>query len=272
MSTQLFEHLLRNVLRLPALAIAMLCMTALPAIAQSENAASTANDPSGTWAWEQDFGDGPVKQLLKLNANKQRLTGVYIGQSGPHRISKGRLENGTFSFELDFDNDGNPVHASCTGQAEGDTLKAKCDLTYEGETKTFEFNATRATRPVDVAGKWNLRVESPDKVYEPVLDLTTKKGKLAGTYVSEEAGQIELQDLKLENNILSFALNIELEGQPLALQFKAKPRGNKMDGTVTYTYGDETGELPLTGTRQPRNAKRTEQGGKNPQEIKAVIE
>ncbi|RMF37023.1 MAG: hypothetical protein D6753_18365 [Planctomycetota bacterium] len=245
----------------------------MAAIAQSPDSAGSENDPSGTWAWEQDFGDGPVQQILKLNANaKNRLFGTYIGKSGPHRISNGRLENGKFSFELELEYEGKPVHVACTGQAQGDELKAKCDITADGETNTHEIVAKRATRPVDVAGKWNVRVEAPDKVYEAVLDITAKKGKLSGTYVSEEAGQFELEDLKLEDNILSFSLSMDVEGNPLALQFKGKPRGNKMDGTVTYTYQGETGEVPLSATREPRAKKQGESARPRLQRAEAVIE
>lgn len=195
------------------------------------------HNPSGTWVWESDVEGTYIESQLKLSLRKKKLTGEYSDQNVSLEIENGAFDGKTVSFTLEFDVDGTEVKADFSAVAEGDKLTGVSKLDINGNQFDMPVEAKRRTGRRDVVGKWKFVVETAEgEVFEPVVNLELKKGKLVGSYEGDAAGAHDLQEVKLKDNKLTFKIAGDAaDGSSFTALFTGKPRGDRIRGKSEVT-------------------------------------
>ena len=228
----------------PLLAFSLL---ALPLLA--DEGATSKTDPSGTWHWVQDYGQGPVQNWLMLKIDDEQLAGTYRRNETDFSLQDCSIDDDSFSFKLDLQHNNKPVNVTCTAKVDGDNLTGTSSVVFKGQTTQIDLNAKRATRPADVVGNWLLHIEARDQVFEPELQVVLEDETLRAKYVTKEVGTHEIEKITLKDNTLHFDLRLEGDAGQLDLKYEAIPRGNAITGTVHYEAGSTSGSADFTGKR-----------------------
>lgn len=79
-------------------------------------------------------------------------------------------------------------------------------------------------------GTWD--VETEDGAYTFVWEFTLEDGALKGKYTGS-SGETEMLDLKFEDNLLEFRVDIGME-----ISFSASIDGDYLEGTLSLQYGE----------------------------------
>ncbi|MCA9073656.1 MAG: hypothetical protein KDA93_01385 [Planctomycetaceae bacterium] len=219
-------------------------------------AADEIKDPTGTWMWEFDYGQGPVDNVLVLKNTDGKLTGHYDNGHAKADIKEGSFADGKFTAKMDLEVDGQPVKVEFEGEVTDDELEGQITADVGGELLEFDWEAERGLLTADVVGTWELTINGPDgQIYTPKVTIEEKDGKLSGIYDSTEAGKFDLEEVEIEDGELEFEVTVEFDGNELGLEFEAKVRGDKLDGELEYDLAGQTGEAEFTGKRVKAEAK-----------------
>lgn len=97
-----------------------------------------AADVTGTWNATVDLGGQGGTPTFVLKQDGDKLTGTYSGALGDAPLH-GTIKGSEVTF--DFEAQGAPVHYAGTLDADGKTMKGKCD--YGGQA-SGTFTATKA--------------------------------------------------------------------------------------------------------------------------------
>jgi len=98
----------------------------------------------------------------------------------------------------------------------------------------------------DVVGVWNMTYEdgqtgkftiSKNQDGTPSIIVSTARG-----------GQSAAREIVFKNDMMTFARDITLQGQPLIVSYTAKPTGGKLQGTAKFNLGSGT-TTSFTATR-----------------------
>lgn len=109
--------------------------------------------PAGTWKWTQQGrqGGSGTERTLKLDYNDGKLTGTLVGFSMGQRqipdiaISDGSFKDGTVSFNVTTEFNGNKRTSKYRGKLDGDTIKGSIEREgRDGAMQKGEWTATRA--------------------------------------------------------------------------------------------------------------------------------
>ena len=193
---------------------------------------------------------------LKLDWDGKKLTGKYTAREATSDIRDAKLEKNELSFTTLRDINGNEFEIAFKGQVKEDEIVGKVTLDF-GQVQEFDWNAKRGVEVDDVLGEWTLRLDTPNGVVEPKLTITKgDKDKLVGKYVSV-FGEREPKNLTLKDNQLSWEISSNDDDQfDFKIVYKGNPRGNKIDGTNEFEFGDNTGTMKFTGKRTPPEEKK----------------
>jgi hypothetical protein len=230
-----------------------------------------ALDPSGTWKWKYTFNDNTADFKLKLDWNGKELKGKYTAFDNTTEIEKAKLEKDQLEFLARREFNGQQFDVNFAGQLKDDEIVGTVTIGLGAEPREFDWHARRAVEIEDVLGEWNLRMETPNGVVEPKL--TLKKGEndtLQGTYVSV-FGERPPKNLALKENELSWEISSGDDDEfDFKIVYKGRPRGNTIEGSNQFEFGDNTGTMKFTGKRTPpeENRKDDRPAGAKPAEGK----
>lgn len=104
------------------------------------------------------------------------------------------------------------------------------------------FQVTAAPANEDIKGEW--KFESPHAPYgydKGSIVILEKEGVLTGEIKFADGSKVELKDVKFEEKVLKFGINVDYNYIPI----KAAIEGNKMKGTASTPDGD----LPFEAER-----------------------
>ena len=107
-------------------------------------------------------------------------------------------------------------------------------------------HAARQDKPVDVAGKWALTVETAGGTGTPTIELTQDGETLAGTYSSQVFGEQKLTGT-IKGNAISFGFTGSVQGTTVTVTYTGTATPATLKGKVTV--GD-IGEGTFTGKKQ----------------------
>lgn len=107
-------------------------------------------------------------------------------------------------------------------------------------------HAAHQDKPVDVAGKWALAVETTGGTGTPSIELTQDGEILAGTYSSQVFGEQKLTGT-IKGNAISFGFTASVQGAVVTVTYTGTADATTMKGKVTV--GD-LGEGTFTGKKQ----------------------
>lgn len=111
---------------------------------------------------------------------------------------------------------------------------------------SLQARAAHQDKPVDVAGKWALTVETSGGTGTPTIQLTQDGETLAGTYSSQVFGEQKLTGT-IKGNAISFGFTGSVQGTTVTVTYTGTTDTTTMKGKVTV--GD-LGEGTFAGKKQ----------------------
>ncbi len=222
----------------------------LSALPSTGNAQEKKVDPSGTWRWDLDMDGNVIKNVLKLEADKDgKLTGTLEANDLSLKVEDGKVEGDKVSFLITLELD-QTVKVNFAGKQVGDTLKGDISAKTDEGNRDFVWDAKRSVDVADVVGVWELLIETPDgNTLKPVLTLVKSGEELKGSY-ENDGKKIDAKELQVKDNYLTFEIDTEFQGGKLHVEFKGRPYGSKLKGTLEYSINGDTGEIDFTGNRK----------------------
>jgi lipopolysaccharide export system protein LptA len=107
-------------------------------------------------------------------------------------------------------------------------------------------HGARQDKPVDVAGKWALTVETAGGTGTPTIELAQDGQSLSGTYSSSVFGEQKLTGT-IKGDAISFGFTGSFQGATVTVTYTGTADPTTMKGKVTV--GD-VGEGTFTGKKQ----------------------
>lgn len=224
----------------------------------STGSAAEKVNPSGTWRWEYDWQGETVKDSLKINlADDGKVVGTFHGRTGTQEIQNGKLEGDELSFDFEAEFNGNAVELAFSGTLKKDDIDGTVVASVNGEEYEFPWTPKRSVKLEDVFGKWQIRIDTPDgNVLEPKLEIKKDGDAAKGTYVSQSGRELNVKNIKVKDNNLTFTIEANFDGTDLKADYKGRPYGSKISGSVAYDFGGQTGELEFSGKRETEKKKK----------------
>lgn len=108
--------------------------------------AVAADGPTGTWKWSFTRGDQTREVTLKLKLEGDKLTGSMPGRNNTEtQIENGSFKDGTVSFEVTREFNGQKRTTKYSGKLDGDTIKGETEFTgRDGQAQKRPWEAKRA--------------------------------------------------------------------------------------------------------------------------------
>lgn len=200
----------------------------------------------GTWKWSFSRQDGQAReQTLKLKREGEKLSGAVSGRQGNETaISEGKVgADGTITFVVTREFNGNSFTQKYEGKVEGDTIKGKISGQRRGgEAYSRDWEAKRVVEAAKVAGTWRFeRVNDNGDTMTATLKLKQDGNKVTGTTQWADNEPVEIEQGKLEGNKLTYQVTRENNGQKWTAKYDAEVTAEAIKGTVTVVndQGDE---------------------------------
>ena len=211
-----------------------------------------AQSPAGTWKWSTDMQGQTINSVLHLEVDGENVTGTYSDQNIEEEIEDGKLKDGKVSFNMITEVNGTDIYVEWEGKVGNDAIEGTVALEAGGQKMDgVDWKANRYVGTSEVAGTWNFVFTAADgNEYKPVLTVVDKGGKLSARFVGDDDEEAEVENLKLDDNTLSFDLTLDYNGSELELTYNCKPRGNEITGTIEYSVGGNTGDFEIKATRK----------------------
>lgn len=232
-----------------SLVLLAICCTSA-AIAQ-EKVTTNKTDPSGTWRWEYELSGETMKDSLQLTlSNDQKLTGHYKGrQDKLIEIKDAKLAGDALSFLLSLDFQGTPVKLEFKGKVKGDEIDGNVTASTGEGSQEFPWTPKRSVQMEDVVGEWKMKIETGDRTLEPIVTIVKEGEQYKAKYVSGQELTVDVTELKVEKNQLSFSISANVNGTQIKADYKGRPYGDKIEGKIAYVLGDNSGDIDFTGIR-----------------------
>ena len=121
--------------RLSALAIVFIGLVSV---------AVAAENPTGTWKWQTNFGGKTRDNTLKLKLDGDKLTGSVLGRDNQETpIENASFKDDKVSFAVTREFNGNKFTIKYNGTVKGDTITGKSEFNAGGEARTNDWEAKR---------------------------------------------------------------------------------------------------------------------------------
>ncbi|NQT80128.1 MAG: hypothetical protein HQ555_07045 [Candidatus Aminicenantes bacterium] len=92
-------------------------------------------------------------------------------------------------------------------------------------------------------GEWDVQTE--DGQFTFVFIFSMENDTLTGMFQGS-SGEVEMEDLSYEDNKITFTVNVDAGGQPMAIDFSATIEGDTLEGMLSLQYG----EANITGNKR----------------------
>lgn len=89
-----------------------------------------------------------------------------------------------------------------------------------------------AWQQIDVTGVWNMRVEAPEGIATPTIDLLQDGEKISGTY-SGQMGKTRLEGV-LKGGTIQFSITLKFQDRSYLISYSGTVTGNAMTGTAQF--------------------------------------
>ena len=135
-----------------------------------------------------------------------------MGREGRDRkieVEKGAIEGDQLSFTVPMTFGGTEVEIMFAGKIATDDIDGTVAVEFEGDKREFPWMPKRSVMDEDIVGEWQIHIEADDgSVFEPVLTISQSGDKLKSVYTTEQGTELEVEELKLEDNHLSFSVTV----------------------------------------------------------------
>src|ERR1044072_8793360 len=103
------------------------------------NPLRAADDPTGTWKWETNFGGKTRENTLKLKLDGDKLTGTMLGRDNQENpIENGSYKDGKVSFTYTREFNNNKFTSKYNGEVKGDAITGKVETDFGGKQNRSE--------------------------------------------------------------------------------------------------------------------------------------
>src|SRR5689334_1659759 len=99
----------------------------------------------GTWKWTvQGQNNQSFEQTMVLKMEGDKVTGKILGRNNNETpIADASFKDGTLSFTVTRERNGNKVTSKYNGKVDGDTIKGKIESERNGQNNTRDWEAKR---------------------------------------------------------------------------------------------------------------------------------
>jgi hypothetical protein len=114
---------------------------------QKDGDKKDAASVAGTWKYTFTRPDGTTMDwTLKLKQDGEKVTGNAVNDANNSEveIKQGKISGNDVTFEVERERDGNKFIVHYNGKLEGDAMKGKVTVNFNGEDRSFDWEAKRA--------------------------------------------------------------------------------------------------------------------------------
>ena len=86
-------------------------------------------------------------------------------------------------------------------------------------------------------GKWEATLETPRGNNDITIELSGSTEAPSGTFTGPQ-GSSELEEVKIENDVLSFVRNVDVRGNAIRLDYKCRVEGDALYVTMKTPRGE----------------------------------
>ena len=105
---------------------------------------------------------------------------------------------------------------------------------YEAKKKAKKKKAGDGKAVVNIVGEWTSKISVPGQSGDGKMTFTKDGDGYKGTLSSDQSEEdLEVTDIELDGNTLTFKGSVDAGGQQMALEFNLTVNGNEMEGSVT---------------------------------------
>jgi hypothetical protein len=216
-------------------------------------AGKTKADPSGTWRRTYDWNSVSVDEVVRLNLKEDgKVVGKLFRNDVAYEIHDGKYENKELSFSVTDDYQGTIWTTSFSGAIKGDEIDGTVALSGDGQSYDWPWTPKRSVQMDDVLGTWQILIESPDgTTLEPTITISKQGDQYTGAYTSSQGWELDVKKLGVEKSKLMFTIAGEVDTGLFQVDYKGRPYGDKMSGSLEYDFAGSTGEVEFTAKRKP---------------------
>jgi pectate lyase len=209
-------------------------------------------DPSGTWRREYDWYDTRIEEVVRLNLKEDgKVVGTLSRNDAASEIKDAKLKGNELSFSVSNDYQGTTWTTIYTGIIKEDEINGTVVLQVDDQSWDWAWIVKRSVQMDDVVGTWQIHIDSPDgRVLKPTMKISKKGDKYKGAYKSTQGQELDIKDLRLENNTLKFTVTAGFDGGSIKVAYQGRPYGDKISGSLDYDFEGFTGQAEFTAQRK----------------------
>jgi hypothetical protein len=205
---------------------------------------------AGTWNVVIEAEGQIFEPVMKVTDDGGKLAVEYLtDEFGDHMAKDIKLDGDKLSFTIAADSPDGSLNLDFALKVDGDELEGEVEYEVGDITGSAEVEGEREAAGPDLVGSWNLTADAEGQTFEPVMKVTKKDGELAIEYLTDEFGDHEATDIKLDGNKLSFTIAVDSPDGAMELKFNTEVDGDEIEGEVEYTVGDISGTAEIEGER-----------------------
>ncbi len=187
---------------------------------------------AGAWKWSMTRNGETRETTLTLKMEGNKLTGTVTGRNGETPIQDAKCADGTVSFTVVREINGQKMATKYTGKISGDTIKGKRESERNGQTQSRDWEAKRVVA-ADPTGTWKWTVNFGNQSREMTLKLKCEGGKLTGCMV-REGQETPISEAKCKDGEVSFTLVRERNGAKMTFKYSGKVNADAIKGKVEF--------------------------------------
>jgi hypothetical protein len=187
------------------------------------------SDAAGKWEIKLQKGDTTTTDQLNISPNPAgNLQGTWISQGSPSPVLNIKFEKGKLTFTCKI----NQAESTFAGEVKADELKGA--LTSD----RGKSDVTGKRIGKEIIGEWD--ITSTSERGEMTNRLTVEKDLT--TVYGMGFGEVDVNDLKLEGDKVTFSVKFGFGDREFKLSFSGKLSGDKLDGEFTSDRGTNKAE------------------------------
>ncbi len=218
--------------------IVVLAILQVTTLVSAQEAGKMKVDPSGTWRREYDWNDTRIEEVLRLKLKEDgKVVGTLSRNDATSEIEDGKFKGDELSFSVSNEYQGTEWTTSFKGIIKGDEVNGTVVLKVGDQSWDFNWIAKR---DIDPSGTWRREYDWNSTRVKEAIRLNLKEdGKIVGTLLANNVA-LEIKNIELKGNELSFSVSGEYQGTEWATRYKGIIKGDEVDGTGVFTVGDQS--------------------------------
>jgi len=167
-----------------------------------------------------------------------------------------KLKGRELSLSVSSEYQGTEWASRYKGIIKGDEIDGTGVFTVGDQSWDFDWKPKRSVQLDDVVGTWQILIESPDgNILEPTMKISRDGDKYKSIYTSAQGQELDVKDLRVEKNSLKFTVAAEFDGYSIKVDYRGRPYGDKLSGSLDYDFGGTTGQVEFTARRKQEKSK-----------------